>query len=93
MGSVRRSEESDPWSSRRVGLIGPDVRAALGVASASERLMPFPALEEVHPPSAMGARKSAFGKDPFMARHELPVAHETEVPLNAMDMTIFIERA
>ena len=54
--------------------------------------MPFLALEEVHGPSTMGAQGSAFGKDPFAARHELSVTHKTDVPLGAMDMTVPIER-
>ena len=40
----------------------------------------------------MGAQRSAFGKDPFAARHELSATHKTDVPLGAMGMTVPIER-
>jgi len=45
--------------------------------------MPFLAPEEVHGPSTMGAQGFAFGKDPFVARHELSATHKTDVPLGA----------
>ena len=41
----------------------------------------------------MGAHGSAFGKDPFAARHELSVIHKTDVPLGVIvDMTASMER-
>jgi len=40
----------------------------------------------------MGAQGFAFGKDPFVARHELSATHKTDVPLDAMDITVSIKR-
>jgi hypothetical protein len=70
----------------------PHISPALRVAGASERIVTFLILEEVHRPSTMGAQRSVFGKDPFAARHELSVTHKINVPLAAVDMTVFIER-
>lgn len=91
MGSVRRPRAGGLWTRHRCGPLDLDVRVALRVAGASESGMPLLALEEVHGPSAAGARGSAFGEDPFVARQELSVAHKADVPLGAMGMTVFVE--